>query len=165
MDSALPTALQALTEEWTGQLLDLIVSLAPKHIAPYVRVEPQVSGNQYTIRITVNRFENPKPNYGSLDARAQEYGSGLRARRGGQHIIKIVPTQESGWLIFKGTKEYQGMVIKTKEVNHPGIEAANSGQGYIAPAVNAVRAEGRAELSQAVRGAILSDIRRSFGRA
>ena len=162
-DSSLPTNLEALVDSWKGQLLSLVQGLAPAHLRNAVFVNSEEGDGNYVIRVTVNRNAYPRPNYGSLDARAQEYGSGLRARRGGQGYIQIRPTSETGWLIFQGTNEYSGMVIKTKEVQHPGIEAANGGEGYVAPAIELLRQKGRAELSQAVRSAILTDIRRSFG--
>jgi hypothetical protein len=162
-DSSLPTNLEALAESWSAQLLSLAQENAPAHIRPYIFNYVENSDGRYIIRITVNRSANPRPKNGSMDARAQEYGSGLRARRGEQGYIQIRPTSETGWLIFQGTNEYSGMVIKTKEVQHPGIEAYNGGQGYIAPAINELRKTGRAELSASVRAAILSDIRRSFG--
>jgi len=162
-DSSLPTNLEALVDSWKGQLLSLVQGLAPAHLRNAVFVNSEEGDGNYVIRVTVNRNAYPRPNYGSLDARAQEYGSGLRARRGGQGYIQIRPTSETGWLIFQGTNEYSGMVIKTKEVQHPGIEAYNGGEGYVAPAIELLRQKGRAELSQAVRSAILTDIRRSFG--
>ena len=160
IDSALPTNMQALTEEWTGQLLDLVISLAPAHLRPYIQVRPEEGDGKYIIHVIVDRSENKLPNYGSADARAQEYGSGIRARSAAQHMITIRPLQENGWLMFTAK---DGRFVKTKMVQHPGIEAANSGQGYIKPAVDAIRKEGRAELQDAVRRAILSDIKRSFG--
>lgn len=49
-------------------------------------------------------------------------------------------------------------------VQHPGIQAANSGQGYIAPAIKEIRRRGKTELSKDIRDAILGDLRQSFGR-
>jgi secreted PhoX family phosphatase len=49
-------------------------------------------------------------------------------------------------------------------VQHPGIEAANNGKGYIAPAMNKLRKRARAELDKEVRDAIVGDLRESFGR-
>ena len=160
MDSSLTTNLEALANSWTGQLLSLIQSLAPAHIRPYVFVYEEEADGKYIIHATVNRYSNPRPNYGSMDAKAQEYGSGIRARTATQHMIDIVPKQETGWLVFTAK---DGKFVRTKHVSHPGINAANDGEGYVAPAIKELRTVGKAELSAAVRKSILSDIRRSWG--
>jgi len=161
--SSLPTNIYRRAVAWAGQLTSLAKSYAPTHIKPYIHSKVEDTGDGvYIIRITADRGANPIQKYGSLDARAQEYGSGIRARRGGKGMIDIVPKTQPN-LVFAGTNEWEGYIIRTKHVSSPGIPAANDGAGYIAPAVNELRARGKAELQQDIRQAILSDIRRSFG--
>jgi len=168
-DSSLPTNLEALVDSWKGQLLSLVKGLAPAHLRDAVFVNSEEADGHYVIRVTVNRNAYPRPNYGSLDARAQEYGSGLRARVAGKNSGQTIPINAKGgyiasngvaYLVFKNK---EGRIIKTKHVDHPGIEAYNGGEGYVAPAIELLRQKGRAELSQAIRSAILTDIRTSFG--
>lgn len=166
-DSSIPAALKRRATAWAGQLTKMARELAPAHVQPAIssHIEEKENGT-FIIRITADRSVAP-------DARAQEYGSGLHARRGPKHLIPILP--KSGkylaffWEVATNSPESfrmtpDGKVLLTS-VKHPGIEAANEGKGYIAPAVNELRSRGRAELDTDVRQAILSDIRRSFGHA
>lgn len=158
---------------WAGQLTSLAKSFAPAHIQPAIssHVEDKNDGT-FIIRITADRFKNPQPNYGTLDARAQEFGSGIHARRGSKAKYPIIP-KKGKFLAFKwdvadaNPERFRflpdGRVILPK-VMHPGIEAANGGQGYIHPAMNELRKRARAELSKEIRDAIVGDLRDSFGR-
>ena len=92
-----------------------------------------------------------------MDARAQEFGSKEFAP------ISIEP-KYAEHLVFMGTNDFVGKKIITDHVNHPGINAANGGVGYLNPAVQVLRERGGAELSEDVRQAILSDIRAKFGK-
>jgi hypothetical protein len=175
MASSLSSSLYLRARAWAGQLTTLAKGHAPAHIQPFIssHVEGDDGSSQYTIRITTQMVDggHEKPNHEgqSMDARAQEYGSGWHARRGGLKDIIIRPKNAKAlvfpWQVaennpaFKHTSD--GKVI-LMEVHHPGITAANEGQGYIAPAINQLRARGRAELDTDVRQAILDDLRRSF---
>lgn len=162
---SLQGSLLAKARSWAGQLTSLARSYAPKHVRPAISSHVESEGGRYIIRITANRGT-------AQDARAQEYGSGLRARRGAKKKYPIVP-REKKFLAFHwevANREPEGFSflpdgrVVLPSVQHPGIQAANEGKGYIAPAVNELRKRGRKELSQEVREAILEDIRRSFGR-
>ena len=174
MTQRLANKLKRRASAWAGQLTSLARSFAPNHLKPYIhsKVEEKGDGN-FIIRITADRFANPTgpghPNYGSSDARAQEFGSGLRARRGAK---KKYPIQGHPFLVFPwdvATQNpdqftmHEGKVVLA-QVMHPGIEAANSGKGYIAPAMNELRKHARAELSKDIKEAIVGDLRESFGR-
>lgn len=157
---------------WSGQLTRLAKAFAPNHLRPFIHshVETKDDG-RFVIRISVNRNERPLEKYGSADARAQEYGSGLRARRGAKRKYPIVPKDKKvlafHWEVadsnpqnFKFTPN--GKVL-LGSVQHPGIQAANQGKGYIAPAMKELKKRGKAELKDDVRQAILGDLRQSFG--
>jgi hypothetical protein len=66
-------------------------------------------------------------------------------------------------------KKFLGVSGKTgkamfRYVDHPGIFAANSGKGYLAPAIAKVRRTMiNKELPKDVRKAVLGTIRKSFG--
>lgn len=158
MATTLGTNLKKRASAWAAQLTSLAKSYAPSHIQKAISSKTEEkSDGTYIIRITADRRIAP-------DARAWEYGSGLKARRGSKGYINIDPKTKP-FLVFAGTNDWSGQIIRTSHVNHPGIMAANGGQGYIAPAVNELRKRARTELDADVRNAIASDIRRSFGRA
>lgn len=151
---------------WAGQLTRLAKALAPAHVRSAIssRVDTKADG-EHIIRITADRKIAP-------DARAQEYGSGLRARRGPKQKYPIVPKTRKvlafHWEVANQNPDRfqfldDGRVILPK-VMHPGIQAANSGKGYIAPAMRELRKRAKKELSVEVRQAIMSDLRASFGR-
>lgn len=159
---------------WAGQLTSLAKSFAPNHVEPAIssKVETKQDGT-YIIRITANRNIAP-------DARAQEFGSGLRARRGIKKKYPIRPKNkkflafqwdiaemEAGAEIGGGFSRFaflpDGRVL-LPSVMHPGIQAANSGKGYIAPAMKELRKKAKAELTKEIRDAIVGDLRESFGR-
>lgn len=167
--------LKARARSWAGQLTSLSRKYAPKHLRRYIssKVEEKGEGT-FIIRVSVDRNANPTGpghwNYGSSDARAQEYGSGLWAQRGAKHWIPILPKNKRNLAFpYPADKVYPGALyvdgkIITSKVMHPGIHAANNDSGYLRPARDELRRRARKELSQEVRRAILGDIRESFGR-
>lgn len=177
MSERLTSALKRRATSWAGQLTKLSKALAPDHLKRYIvsRVEQKETG--FIIRTTVNRNANPIEKYGSADARAQEYGSGLRARRGAKKKYPIKPKNKKilafYWEVATRSEMEAGRPGKfmfapdgrvlMHQVNHPGIKAANNGQGYIAPAMRELRKRGKAELKNDIRQAILGDLRQSFG--
>ena len=164
MSDRLLNNLRRRTIYWAGEITKLAKSYAPNHLKEYIQshVEDKDDGT-FIIRTSINRFANPQPNYGTLDARAQEYGSGLRARRGTKQKY-LIRQKTAPFLEFQGTNEFDGWLIRTMEVKHPGIQAANEGQGYIGPAQKEVRQKLKAQLGKEVRDAIVGDLRESFGR-
>lgn len=151
---------------WAGQMTRLAKAYAPNHIRDAIssHVESKADGT-YLIRTIANRKTAP-------DARAWEYGSGLRARRGAKQKYPIFP-KKGKYLAFHWEVANQnperftflddGRVILPK-VMHPGIQAANEGKGYIAPAQVELRKKARRELDLDIRNAIMGDLRASFGR-
>lgn len=152
----------------------LAKAYAPNHIRDAIssHVESKSDGT-YLIRTVANRKTAP-------DARAWEYGSGLRARRGTKQKYIIAPKNkpylafpweriseiENGtWLggekLIKKAKDGRAIF---EFVEHPGIKAANEGRGYIAPAQVELRKKARSELDLDTRNAIMGDLRTSFGR-
>lgn len=166
MSKRLVGNLKRRAASWAGQLTMLAKSLAPSHVKPAIRSKVEEKGEgRFVIRITADRKIAP-------DARAQEYGSGLRARRGPKKKYTIKPKTKKvlafHWEVANAQPDKfvfapDGRVI-LPSVQHPGIQAANSGKGYIAPAMRELRKKARAELSKDIRDAILGDLRASFGR-
>lgn len=151
---------------WAGQMTRLAKSFAPNHVKSAIssHVEERSKG-EFIIRTVADRRLAP-------DARAQEYGSGLHARRGPKVKYPIRPKTRKMlafyWEVADRNPEQfvfapDGRVL-LPSVNHPGIEAANEGAGYIRPAAKELRRRGKAELKEDIRAAILSDLRTSFGR-
>lgn len=151
---------------WAGQLTRLAKAYAPNHVKPAIssHVEDKSNGT-FIIRITADRAKVP-------DARAQEFGSGLRARRGVKKKYPIVPKNRTllafNWEVADANPERFHFLpdgrVTFKKVMHPGIQAANEGQGYIAPAMKELRAKAKAELTKEIKDAIVGDLRESFGR-
>jgi hypothetical protein len=166
MSKRLAANLKKRATAWAGQLTKLAKAFAPAHVEPAIssHVESKDDGT-YIIRITSNRNVAP-------DARAQEFGSGLHARRGPKRKYPILPKNGRvlafNWEVANAQPERfvfapDGRVL-LPSVQHPGIEAANNGKGYIAPAMNELRKRARAELDKEIKDAIVGDLRESFGR-
>lgn len=164
--SRLAGTLKARATAWAGELTTLARSFAPNHVQPAIssHVEEKNEG-EFIIRITADRRIAP-------DARAQEFGSGLHAKRGLKAKYPILPKNGKmlafHWEIADANPERfsflpDGRVI-LPSVQHPGIEAANDGQGYIAPAMKELKKRAKAQLNLEVKNAILGDLRESFGR-
>jgi hypothetical protein len=150
---------------WAGQLTKLAKGYAPNHVAPAISSHVENKEAGFIIRITADRKIAP-------DARAQEFGSGLHARRGVKKKYLIAPKTKKAlafnWEVANASPERfifapDGRVL-LQSVQHPGIEAANGGKGYIAPAMNELRKKARADLDKDIREAIMGDLRESFGR-
>jgi hypothetical protein len=170
--SRLAGTLKARATSWAGQLTSLAKSLAPTHVANAISSHVEDKGEgEYIIRITANRNIAP-------DARAWEFGSGIHARRGVKKKYPIKPKEKKilafYWDVATVSEMERGSPGKFMfapdgrvlfhSVQHPGIEAANGGKGYIAPAMIELRKKGRQELSESIRQAIVGDLRESFGR-
>ena len=166
MSKRLKDNLKKKAVAWAGQLTRLAKGFAPKHVEPAIssHVETKEDGT-YIIRITANRSVAP-------DARAQEFGSGIHARRGVKQKYPILPKNKKvlafHWDVANASPERfvfapDGRVL-LPSVMHPGIEAANGGKGYIAPAMKELRKRAKAELDVAVKDAIMADLRESFGK-
>lgn len=171
--SSLSIRLKRRAIAWAGQLTKLARMYAPDHLRPYIHtnVEESKGQDQFILRLGINPRANPQEKGGTLDARAQEYGSGLRARRGSKTKYPITPKTRKilafQWDVADNNPEYfsflpDGRVILPK-VMHPGIEAANEGKGYLAPAIKALKI--RQELKKEIDDAISFDIRTSFSGA
>jgi hypothetical protein len=111
-------------------------------------------------------------------ARAYEYGSGVHSRLSKKSPKQIAP---KGKILIKpkGKKvlAFHWEIANTNpdqfifgedgkvllpSVKHPGVQAANGGKGYLAPAVNEVRKQIRKEIPKETRDAILGTFRKSF---
>jgi len=163
MASTLASALLRRGRNWAGQITSLAKSFAPNHLKNKIHSSAvENKEGQISITTTVK----------SKDARAQEFGSGLWAQKGSKHWILIRPKDKGAiWFPYPAVKIYPGarqctkdgkLGITTHEVHHPGIHAVNNEQGYIRPAMAAIRKKGRQELSKDVRQAILGDLNMAF---
>lgn len=177
--SRLSNVLKRRAISWAGQLTKLAKAFAPNHLRPFIRSRVEVKEDKtFIIRTTVNRNERPLEKYGSADARAQEYGSGLRARRGAKKKYPIKPKKGHPYIAFYwevatrsemeagGPGKFKFLPdgrVYFPQVNHPGIKAANQGKGYIAPAIKELKRRAKDELKSDIKQAILGDLRQSFG--
>jgi hypothetical protein len=159
MPSSLASALVRSARSIAGQnLTRLARSYAPKHLQAGIHSQV-VEESEGVIRITLTSK--------GADARAQEYGSGLQDRRNPhKYPIPKVPKTPPQFLEFQGTNAYEGWLIRTRQVQHPGIHpVTNNGQeGYIRPALKQFREHLKTgDFPEEIKRAIVSDIRRSFG--
>lgn len=173
MTEKLQTNLKKRAAAWAGQLTRLAKGFAPNHVEPAISSTTEVKEDgTYRIRITADRRIAP-------DARAQEYGSGIHARRGKKDFYPITPKSKKMLAFYEnanGTWDYDMFDPPMPRVHapdgrglfygvmHPGIEAANNGKGYIAPAMRELRKRAKAELSKDIKDAIVGDLRASFGK-
>lgn len=165
MANELSTSLKNRTTYWAGKMTSLARSFAPNHLKNFIHSKTnEPREGVFTIRTYVDD-KNPTrpghPNYGTSDARAQEFGSGLRAKRGAKEKYTITP-KNSPFLEFLGTNEFDGWLIRTQKVEHPGIKAANQGKGYIHPAAQEVRKLMKKDLKKTGREAIKLTLRNGF---
>lgn len=138
-----------------------------KSYAPTTRIRNNIfskrerNGNTVSIRVGVSLLAAP-------EARAYEYGSGMRARRSRTSPnqaapfgpIVIRPNQASRLTFFW---DVVGDVVSFQKVNHPGVEAKpDPDEGYLAKARREVKAERREEMSKSLARAVLSDIHEAW---
>lgn len=162
MPNQVASALLRSARSYAGQLSTLIKNNAPNHLKKGI----QVHADEPTEGRVVISIEAKGP-----DAHAQEYGSGLHTdgRKGAKakYPIPKVPTTPPHFLEFLGTNQFDGWLIRTRQVQHPGIQKYE-GKGYIAPAVkefrNKIKEKGSG-LRQEIRTAILGEIKKSFSGA
>lgn len=165
--SRLEQAIYRKAVSWAGQLTRLAKAFAPNHVRKAISSKV-IKQNKKGVIIRLISDKKIAP-----DARAQEFGSGIHARRGpkGKYLIK--PKNKKAlafhWEVATQNPEQftlldDGRVV-LPSVEHPGIEAANGGIGYMAPAVKELRKRGRQELTAELRRAILGDMRMAFQHA
>lgn len=175
MNDEFQKRLRARAKVWASQISRKanVAQGKPKHI----RVSSTVETRNGMINI-VSTAVSPKG-----DARAYEYGSGIHARRsiasrhqlGAKGFIRIYPKNKKVLAFFwdkvnsstPSGKKFVGISATTgkallRYVDHPGVEAANNGKGYLAPAVNEVRKQIRKEIPVEVRKEVIGTIKRAF---
>ena len=159
---------------WAGEITKTAKRFAPNsRIRSAIKSKVERAGlGKYIIRVIVDKTIAP-------EASALEYGSGIHSRLsrtskyqlGVRGKIEIKPKTKKALAFFwekadpsKHTILPDGRVLFPR-VEHPGVEAANRGRGYIAPAIKEVKKRGKDKLSAELRQAILADIRSSFKHA
>lgn len=164
MPSRVSNAIYQRLEFLRSVLQRTVREFAPSHLRQYIKVERARDGETVILRVSVNIRANPAQKYGSKDARAQEFGSGLRAQIGQTGYISIVPKRRR-FLKFAGTNDWEGQTIFTQHVNSPGIPAANSGEGYIRPAIREFESVLIPQLDPTIRQAVNFEVRTWFPNA
>ena len=172
-------------------LIELIQKRARVWAGQITRKANSTPGKPAHIRVKSTVFNRPDGvdmvSYGISplgDARAYEKGSGIhsqsgrrsRWQEGSRGPILITPKRASVLAFFwekvdESTptgKKFRGISSQGKAifnyVEHPGVEAANGGRGYLAPAIAEVRKTIRKEVPQEVRKAVVGEIRKAFKR-
>lgn len=145
-----------------GKVLQEIArAYAPHHLVPAIKVTVEVQDSLAIIRLIADRNFDPLQKWGSLDARAQEAGSGIWATRGTKGYIPIIPVN-GDWLVFRGTNEWEGKTIRVRRVSHPGTKMYKD-RGYLKPAVRDFKKDVLPMLNQDIKDEIDAVIRNSFG--
>lgn len=126
---------------------------AIRKFAPYKRIKDsvfisRVEGRGDSRFITVGI--DMSPTTGAPYARAFDIGSGVHATKGGRKKYKIRPRQ-APYLQFMGTNEFAGQVIKTQEVDHPGVKGTKYTQRAIRESRPAIRNEIAKEVKNNLR--------------
>lgn len=146
---------------WAGEMTKLTRSFAPNHLKDNISSHSEDRGDgTFIIRTVVQ----------APDARAQEYGSGLRARRGPKQKYPIKPKGHNflafHWDVATQNPENFRMLddgrVLLPQVMHPGINPVNGGRGYVRPAQIEIRKRIKKELNQEVPNAIRAELRASF---
>lgn len=84
------------------------------------------------------------------EAPAYEWGSGLHDTKGSPHYIDIDAVNAPN-LVFMGTNEWEGQLIRVPHVNHPGVKP----KPFIKPAVE----KHRAALKRSVKEEVNKNLR------
>jgi hypothetical protein len=165
-------ALKRETNEAGKSLVRKIQSHAPNHIKPHIIYRPRYSGkDKATITVFVKKKKvDSGGRNGTVDALAQEYGSGLHDQRG-EHFIPI-PKRGKKLMSFYWEKapefmktkkgKHAGKVVLTK-VNHPGIMPYR-GEGYMGVGFDDwyKSPEGRGAITRGFKTAISTDVKISL---
>lgn len=146
---------------WARETTKLAKSFAPNHLKDNISSSTEERGEgTYLIRTTAK----------APDARAQEFGSGLHARRGPKAKYPIYPKNKKVlaffWEVATSNPEQfvmtpEGKVLLPK-VMHPGIKPVNGGKGYIRPAQIEIRKRIKKELRAELPNAIRAELRLGF---
>lgn len=117
-----------------------------------VRVETaQNRQGEIQVKITVGKGNKDLQGM----ARAFEKGSGIHGKfKRKYRIPSIKNPNPPPFLQFEGTNEFAGRIIRTPEVQHPGVRA----RPYIRPAVADVKQRAREELKLSIRQNIVRDM-------
>ena len=154
--------LKASAKNWAQRYTILARSKAPRHIAPYISTSSSVTAGQVTLTSSIKVIdargaEGTISNYGTLDARAQEYG------HPGATITPRTGTYLAfHWQIHPQNAKYdkEGRILLEKVTKLPQ-PAFNSRQGYMRPAMDEWTQELLAS-SARFKDAIRLDIMESF---
>jgi hypothetical protein len=159
---------------YAARLTVLAREYAPVHLREGISSKADINDDEYKITIIAI----------GVDARAQEYGSGIRSKRskvskyqlGPKGKIRIAPKTKKylafPWQrihpfpIYDGEaviiRWWQPKEIRNKSVLHPGIRPANKGAGYISPAIKDVRKEINKKLSKDGKNGINMEFKKVF---
>ena len=172
-DYLTPSLLRSLGS-YAAALTTRARNLAPSHIRSAIssRVDKSKKGKVSVIITAAKKGVN-----GAEDVAAWEFGSGKRSRLKrmspnqiapqGKYVIK--PKKPGGFLVFPWDKAEAYDITTTddgqaklRSVLHPGIQAANGGKGYIAPAIKATRKTLEESIDESVRDAVGLTLKRAF---
>lgn len=166
--TTLPKELNSMARRLASTFTRLAKSFAPNaHIRRSISTKIQKDGGSVSLVISAK----------SPDARAYEKGSGIHSlgkRKSKKQLVPrgpiiIRPKSGKGFLVFpweiasanpsafRMTKD--GKKVMLVQVQHPGVQAANNGRGYLKPASQKMRTLIRKELKLAFRKSLLADIR------
>jgi hypothetical protein len=149
---------------WASDLTKRVKANAPKHIAPYVSSKSHQTGYGYSIVTEVKQVEKVSEtgaisNYGSTDARAQEYGhpGAVITPRAGRKYLAF-PWQVQ----VVGAPRLPNGDILLKSVKKKPQKAYNSGKGYIRLSMRQWETNLIEKESFEIADAISIDIRNGF---
>lgn len=158
---ALYKVAQSWAGKWTKYANERLISSptigAPKSLRSIIKIHTKAerkSAQRFSLVLTAagkGSGDRAKYGHGADIAGAYEYG----AR---PHII--TPTPGKKYLAFYW--ERMDTTFVGESVQHPGIEAASQGQGYVYWSRYRLLKEGKAELSALGKKAILADLKAAF---
>lgn len=162
--------LKASSKRWATQ----ITTEATKNLGKYktlIRVRSKTAQQDAGKLAIIATAYNTGKQDGDVKnvARAYEYGSGLHSKKARRKILIRARKKKVlafFWDVATSDPENfkfddKGRVL-LKSVQHPGVKAANSGKGYLKPAIDKVRRQIRKEVPAGVRKAVLGTFRKAF---
>ena len=156
-----------LLNDIAQRVLQRSQSLAPSaHVRSAISVEQVGDSSSGAVSVVLKADRRIAP-----DARAYEYGSGEKARRSevSPHQLgskqKILIEAKNGLFLSFKVKTEKGMEwIHPTSALHPGVDAANNGEGYLRKAVKDTNAANRKEASSGAANAVRLELRARFGK-
>ena len=180
----LQSELQKSATQWARRITEEAKNNLGK-FGRLIGVQSRTEVGDGVVSIQTVASNKARSEYGDVKnvAHAYEYGSGIHSKTA-PHKYRIAPRRKKALAFFwekMDTMEEESLnaVFNSPKfigfaddgramfrfVDHPGVQAANNGRGYMKPAIDKVRRQIRKETPEVVRKEVRLTIRRGFKKS